>query len=266
MLVEQRNYGTPPIRKLCIPSPPRELSTPVSLSSIGFTMPFRSSKIQSRIMESAEPADSRPSLDITFLNLPSPFHGSYSPKSPTSSSSFSAPSSATSSTKTTNKKPPHQTTQKSYFQLQIQDPAQPQPQTSTENFPGSSKPWWSPIPRSPGTPKAKLSQRRRLDAIHTDDAETEDGLLAGMRFHEAGSGLMENHVLEKRLRRRLLIEVVALFTLLVFLLGVVVLCVRSGVGMQMDDGRMGQGVVVPVVEGTGGVQGVNVVHGNGAGH
>ncbi|KAJ5042109.1 uncharacterized protein L3040_004667 [Drepanopeziza brunnea f. sp. 'multigermtubi'] len=213
-------------------------------------------------MESAEPADSRPSLDISFLNLPSPFHGSYSPKSPTSSSSFSPPS-ATSSTKTT-KKPLH-LTQKSYFQSQIQDPAQSQlqPQTSTKNFSGSSKPWWSTIPRIPGTPKANLSQRRRLDAIHADDAETEDGLLAGMRFHEAGSGLMENHVLEKRLRRRLMVEVVALFTLLVFLLGVVVLCVRSGVGMKMDDGRLDQEVVV--LEGAGGVQGVNI-DGNGAGH
>src|SRR4051794_4565912 len=45
-------------------------------------MPFRSSKIQSRIME----ADSRPSLSISFLDLPSPFHASHStPYSPQTS-------------------------------------------------------------------------------------------------------------------------------------------------------------------------------------
>lgn len=48
---------------------------------------------------------------------------------------------------------------------------------------------------------------------------------------------IEHHVLERRLRRRMMIELVALCVLLLFLLGVVVVCVRTGGDMRLDEGE-----------------------------
>jgi len=55
--------------------------------------------------------------------------------------------------------------------------------------------------------------------------------------HSVGSDIIEDAALQRTLRRRLVWEFLALGGLLIFLVGVIVLCVRggSGDGMRMTD-------------------------------
>ncbi|KAH9212429.1 hypothetical protein DL95DRAFT_178214 [Leptodontidium sp. 2 PMI_412] len=145
-------------------------------------MPFRSSRIQSRIME----ADSRSSFSISFLNLPSPFHAShsniYSPQtSPLSTQSHTAT----------------------------------QTYPLTNDLPSSTSSWW-PI---------------RVRNRHHKLEEVDEGLLS----QGFGDDVMENAVLERNQRKRMVWELLALAGLLAFLVGVAILCMKSGGGMKIAD-------------------------------
>ncbi|KAI6712827.1 hypothetical protein JHW43_004644 [Diplocarpon mali] len=164
-----------------------------------------------------EPAESRPCLGLTFLNFSSPLQASrHAPFSPLASPL--SPSSHDADTNISKLSPI--CTGTSFH--------------DTKNLSSSTallRPVSVPVP-SP--PLAKRDHRQHLDAIH----EVDEDLLPpekGMAME-----LYEHHVLERRLRRRLMIELAALFTLLVFLLGVVVLCVQGGDGMEADGGMGGE--------------------------
>ncbi|PBP27489.1 hypothetical protein BUE80_DR001788 [Diplocarpon rosae] len=166
-------------------------------------MPFRSSKVQSKIME---PADSRPCFGLTFPKFPlsflAPRHAAFSPlASPLSTSSHQPSTISGTPSPNCSKKPSH----------------------NAKSLPSSTS-HLRPLSVSVSSPLANLNHRKNLDAIH----EVDEGLLSpepGMAME-----LYEHHVLERRMRRRLLIELAALFMLLVFLLGIVVLCVQGGNG------------------------------------
>ncbi|PBP17463.1 hypothetical protein BUE80_DR011758 [Diplocarpon rosae] len=178
-------------------------------------MPFRASKVQSKIME---PADSRPCFGLTFLNFPLSFHAPrHAPFSP-----LASPLSPSSHQPSTNTGTP--------------SPTCTQKLSHNANSLLSSTSHSRPLSVSViSSSLANLNHRKHLDAIH----EVDEGLPSpepGMAME-----LYEHHVLERRVRRRLLIELTALFTLLVFLLGIVVLCVQGGNGMEAD-GRLGREV------------------------
>ncbi|KAK0119941.1 hypothetical protein ONS95_011365 [Cadophora gregata] len=164
-------------------------------------MPFRSSKVQSRIME----ADSRPSLSISFLDLPSPFHASHlNPYSPHNSPS-------------TNLSSPPDTSNQSPRYTGIYD--RPNTHGISNNLSSSTSSWW-PIGN------AFKHNYNKLDEAN------DEGLLT--QSHGVEVDIIEDAMLQRTLRRRLFWELIALGGLLVFLLGIIVLCIRGTGGMRMD--------------------------------
>jgi hypothetical protein len=149
-------------------------------------------------------ADSRPSLSISFLDLPSPFHASHpNPYSP-----------QTSPLSTRSSHPYPLNHDHDYAHAQSHGQAH----SRANNLPSSTSSWW-PISNS-------KHRHHKLD-------EVDEGLLA--QSHGVGVDIIEDAALQRTLRKRLIWELLALGGLLALLVGVVVLCVKGGGGMRMTD-------------------------------
>lgn len=150
-------------------------------------------------------ADSRPSLSISFLNLPSPFHSSdQSPCSPQTSPL---------STRSSHPDPLNQ----GHIYTDHQFHSHGHALTHANNLPSSASSWW---------PLGNSSKHR-----HHKVDEVDEGLLA--QSHSVGSDTIEDAALQRTLRRRLVWEFLALGAVLLFLVGIIVLCVRGGSGDGM---------------------------------
>lgn len=152
-------------------------------------------------------ADSRPSLSISFLNLPSPFHASHqSPYSP-QTSPFS--------TRTFHVDTPNH----NHICADVHDHAPIHSHSHTNNLPSSTSSWW---------PLNNTSKHR-----HHKTDEVDEAILA--QPHGGGGDIIENAALQRTLQRGLVWELLALGGLIAFLVGFVVLCLKGGGEIKMTD-------------------------------